>query len=347
VGFPSGRRGAPPLTRRTRLAALSALALLCSTLSPGCGGGRSTQDTAEVASSLAAIVATCAVVVGDVEVRRAGKEGWSPVTTGAVLRDGDAIRTGPGAFARVAFVSGNGLELEEQSSAVVDVARAAEIAGGAATGERVTLGSGVARGFFAEAPAAGAAPLRIRTAAGDDAQLAPVAGKGAVRFRLTATGGGTEIAVTDGEARVGARGGQVSLAAGRAVEVRADGVGAPVELIDFPPSLRPGVDARFPLSPGLRVALAWEALRAASGYRVQIARDLSFREVVLARNVAEPELGFTPPAAGMYAWRVAARDAAGRQGEYGFARRVYVDAAPPPSAARRTQAPRGAARARP
>jgi hypothetical protein len=231
-----------------------------------------TPGTEQVASSLAAIVATCAVAVGDVEVRRAGKEGWSPVTTGAVLRDGDAIRTGPGAFARVAFVSGNGIELEEESSALVDVARAAGLAAG---------------------------------------------------------GGGTEIAVTGGEARVEAGAGRVSLGAGRAVDVGAAGVGAPVELIDFPPSLRPGVDARFPLSPDLRVALAWQPLAAASGYRVQIARDLSFREVVLARNVSEQGLAFAPTGPGMYAWRVAARDAGGRQGEYGFARRVYVDQAPP------------------
>jgi hypothetical protein len=282
-----------------------------------------------VATSLAAIVATCAVVVGDVEVRRAGKEEWSAVTTGAVLREGDAIRTGPGAFARVAFVSGNGIELEEESSALVDVARAAGLAGGAAEGERVTLASGVARGFFAEGAGAAAAPMRIRTAAGGDARLAPVEGKGAVRFRLTAGGGGTEIAVTGGEARVEAGAGRVSLGAGRAVDVGAAGVGAPVELIDFPPSLRPGVDARFPLSPDLRVALAWQPLAAASGYRVQIARDLSFREVVLARNVSEQGLAFAPTGPGMYAWRVAARDAGGRQGEYGFARRVYVDQAPP------------------
>jgi hypothetical protein len=262
VSSPSGRRGATPARgpRRALLAVLAAL--LGSAPSLGCRD-RSTQDTADVESSLAAIVATCAVVVGDVAVRRAGKEGWSPVTTGAVLRDGDTIRTGARAFVRVAFVSGNGIELEEQSSAVVDLARALETASAAPAGERVMLASGVAHGYFAEGPPAGAAAMRIRTGVHEDARLAPVAGKGAVRFRLTLTGGGTEIGVFGGEARVEAGPGRVSLAAGRAVELGAEGVGAPVELIDFPPSLRPGVDARFLLSPPLRVALAWQPLLAA------------------------------------------------------------------------------------
>jgi hypothetical protein len=310
-------------SRRAR----SAIALvLAAALAPGCGRGRSARDTADAASSLAAIVATCAVVVGDVEVRRAGKEEWSAVTTGAVLRDGDAIRTGPGAFARVAFASGNAIELEEASSAVVDAAEAVAAAGGAPAGERVTLASGVAHGFFVERPQ-GSAPLRIRTPAGD-VRLAAANG-GDVRFRLTAAAAGTEIAITTGAARVAAGGGEVSVAAGRAVDVRAEGVSAPVELIAFPASLRPGVDERFALAPGLRVALAWEALPAAGGYRVQIARDLSFRAVVFSRDVTEPALVYAPPTAGMFAWRVAARDGTGRYGEYGYARRVYVDAAPP------------------
>jgi hypothetical protein len=289
-----------------------------------------TPGTEQVASSLAAIVATCAVAVGDVEVRRAGKEGWSPVTTGAVLRDGDAIRTGPGAFARVAFVSGNGIELEERTTAVVDVAAGVAAEGSAETGtERVALASGVARGFFADPASGPARALAIRTADGREARLSAAAGEQAVRFRLTATATGTEIAVTAGAASVAAAEGAVSVAAGRAVDVGPAGVGAPVELIAFPRSVRPGVDARFTHSPGAALDLAWEALEAASAYRVQVAKDLSFRELVLARDVAATGLGFSPEGPGMYAWRVAARDASGRQGEYGFARRLFVDAAPP------------------
>lgn len=322
-----GRAGVPraPGAGRRRPALAGIAAALLAALLPGCRCDRRAQGTGEVASSLAAIVATCAVVVGDVEVRRAGKDEWTALTTGAVLRDGDAIRTGAGGFARVAFLSGNGIELEESSSAVVDSARAA--AGGPPAAERVTLSSGVARGFFADERAAGAA-LRIRTAGGD-ARLEPAEGQRKVRFRISAAGAGTELAVTAGAARVVAAGAEVSLAAGRAVDLRADGVGTPVELIAYPASLRPGVDARFLRAPGLRVALAWEPLREASGYRVQVARDLSFHEVVVARDLVEPELSFAPDGPGMYAWRVAARDASGRHGEFGFARRVYVDAAPP------------------
>jgi hypothetical protein len=343
----AAERSSPGRALRTAGAALAAAVALAA-----CEKAPPPQGTAQVAESLAAIVATCAAVVGDVEVRRAGKETWSPVTTGAVLRDGDAIRTGPGAFARVAFVSGNGIELEEGATAVVDVtSRGAAAGGGGEEGtERVRLASGVARGFLADGASGAARALAIRTADGREARLSAAEGEQGVRFRLTATPAGTEIAVTAGAASVAGAEGAVSVAAGRAVDVGPAGVGAPVELIGFPRSLRPGVDARFALSPGLAVDLAWEDLPGASGYRVQVAKDLSFREVVLARDLAGTELRFAPAGEGMHAWRVAARDATGRHGEYGFARRVYVDAAPPRDlllAPEPDAVVRGGARARP
>jgi hypothetical protein len=157
---------------------------------------------------------------------------------------------------------------------------------------------------------------------------APPAGAG-VRFRLTATDAGTEIAVTAGEARVAAAGGEVALAAGRAVDLAGDAVGAPVELIPFPRSVAPAVDARFAFGARLALPLSWERVEGATGYRVQVARDLSFREVVLARDTTGTASAFAPASPGTYAWRVAARAADGRLGEFGFARRVFLDEKPP------------------
>lgn len=290
------------------------------------------------AQRLAAIVATCAAVVGDVEVRRAGRGEWSRVTTGAVLRDGDVVRTGAHAFARLEFVSGNGLELEESTVATVDVATGTGGEGAPARlDERVALASGVARGFFAGRSRAEVRPLTIRGGDGLEARLAPAGSARAVSFRLTATASGTEVAILEGAASLAARGGEVEMEAGQAVDLRGGGLGTTAELLDFPAILHPAVDQRFPLRIG-EVALAWRRAAGASSYRVQIARDLSFREIVLARDVEERGLPFAPPGAGMYAWRVAARDAAGRCGEFGFARRMYFDA--------ERLAPRGGAPAR-
>lgn len=284
------------------------------------------RPVADVASSLAAIVATCAAVVGDVEVKRAGKDEWTRVTTGAALRVGDTVRTLPGAFARVEFLSGNGIELEEGTTAVVDVAPAA-VAGGAvprAASERVEVHRGVARGFFAEKADVPVVPITVRTPGGEEARLVPAAAAPDVRFRLTATASGTEIAVTSGSASLVGRGGEVALSAGKAVELAREGLGSEVALIDFPESLQPTVDARVEIAPGVSVPFTWRRVRGATGYRVQIARDLSFREVVIAREVTDPAASFELASGGLYAWRVAARDGDGHYGEYGFARRLYA-----------------------
>jgi hypothetical protein len=103
----------------------------------------------------------------------------------------------------------------------------------------------------------------------------------------------------------------------------------PVQLIDFPQSVEPGIDARAHLVPGLTVRLAWRAVGGAAGYRVQVARDLSFQRVVRSAQVDGTELVFAPKEPGMYAWRVASVDGAQRQGEFGFARRLYCEEKPP------------------
>jgi hypothetical protein len=74
------------------------------------------------------------------------------------------------------------------------------------------------------------------------------------------------------------------------------------------------------------VALSWKAVPGAVGYRVQVARDLSFLELLRSEDVTDTGYAFRPGEAGTYAWRVAARDAAGRMGEYGFVRRLFVEA---------------------
>ena len=65
------------------------------------------KPTPEVAvAEIRAVVATCAVAVGVVEVLRPGQAFWERVQTGTTFRNGDWIRTYATAFARVEFVSG-------------------------------------------------------------------------------------------------------------------------------------------------------------------------------------------------------------------------------------------------
>jgi len=279
--------------------------------------------------SLAAIVATCASAVGEVQVKRAGQAAWEAVATGATFRAGDEVRTGPLAFVRVEFLTGGGLELEEKASVVIDVAppeKGAPDAAAAGHENRVAVKEGVVRGFLPQATE-GVEPLGIviRSADGSQTRLAARAGEKPAAFRLTSGKKGTELAVTQGEARVVTATGEKAIRRGQAVEVTQGEVSAPAELIDFPPSLEPGVDARFHFVPGLSVRLTWRAVPGAAGYRVQVARDLAFQGIDQVAEVEGTELAFSPKAPGMNAWRVAARDASGRYGEYGFARRFYAE----------------------
>ncbi len=271
------------------------------------------------AKSLAAIVASCAAAEGDVQVRRAGQGEWTPIATGAVFRAGDVVRTGPGGFARVEFLAGGGLELEADAEVTIDLVPPAAGAPEPQAGSRVSVERGVVRGFM---PArADAAPLVLRTAEGRDVRLAAAPGEKPVAVRLTRGARGTEVAVTSGEVRVG----ETKLRSGQAADVKAEGPADVVELLGFPASLEPGIDARFRWEPQLAVRMSWRPVAGAAGYRVQIAHDLAFQSVEQALDIDGTQTTLVPRAEGVYAWRVASRDASGRLGEYGFARRIYLE----------------------
>lgn len=278
--------------------------------------------------SLTAIVATCASGVGEVQVKRAGGQAWEAVQTGAVFRVGDEVKTGALSFVRVEFLTGGGLELEENASVVIDQAPPEAPAAGApaaAPENRVSIQSGVVRGFLPQATE-GAEPLGlvIRTTEGEQ-RLKARPGEKQATFRVTRAARKTELAVTQGEARVSTAKGERSLKRGQAVEVAQGEVSAPLDLLDFPASVEPGIDARFQWKPDLSVRLAWKPVAGAVAYRVQVAQDLAFQALEQSAEVTATELAFAPKAPGGHVWRVAAKDAAGRYGEYGFARRLFAE----------------------
>ncbi|HEX9051033.1 MAG TPA: hypothetical protein VF841_10910 [Anaeromyxobacter sp.] len=310
--------------RRALAAALLLAAAACKKPEPP-PAARPDSGTAEAAKSLAAIVASCAETEGEVQVRRAGQREWTTIATGAVFRAGDVVKTAPGGFARVEFLAGGGLELEADAEVAIDVVPPAAAGAPAPPPEqRISVERGVVRGFM---PAkADAAPIVLRTAEGKDVRLAAAApGEKPVAVRLTRGARGTEVAVTSGQVRVGGAQGETTLRAGQAADVRAEGTTEVVDLIAFPASQEPGIDARFRWEPQLAIRMSWRAVAGASGYRVQIARDLAFQSVEQAFDAEGTQATFVPRAEGLYAWRVASRDASGRLGEYGFARRIYLE----------------------
>lgn len=286
------------------------------------------QGAGAALQSLAAIVATCASAVGEVQVKRSGGQSWEAAQTGAVFRVGDEVKTGALSFVRVEFLTGGGLELEENASVVIDQAppeSAPGAAKAAAPENRVSVQAGVVRGFLPQATE-GTEPLGlvIRTTEGEQ-RLKAKPGEKPAAFRVTRAAKKTELAVTQGEARVATAKGERSLKRGQAVEVAQGEVSAPVDLVDFPASVAPGIDARFQFRPDLTIRLSWKPVAGAVGYRLQVAQDLAFQSVERTAEVAGTDFAFAPGMAGMRTWRVAGKDAAGRYGEYGFARRLFAE----------------------
>jgi hypothetical protein len=316
------------MTRRTVLvfAAVAALLPACKKKDEPAAPAPGAADTAQ---ALATIVASCASSIGEVQVRRAGQGDWQPVATGSVFRSGDVVRTAGGAFARVEFLQGGGLEIGENATVVVDLAAAKPAAAGGAPVQenRVSIEAGVVRAFLPAAAEGGEAlGLVIRSAEGEETRLEAGPGEKPVTFRLTRAEGGTEVAVMKGELRLQGKGGDEKVVkGGQAVDVSAAGAGELSELLGFPPSVEPGVDARFRWSPDLAIRIAWKPVAGATGYRLQIARDLAFEALERGVDVEGTQATFTPRGEGVYAWRVSTRDAGGRFGEYGFARRIYCE----------------------
>jgi hypothetical protein len=300
---PAGR-ASPPLGAAVALAVLA-----------GCEQGAPPPLPAGPARALAAIVASCASAAGIVEVRRAGQREYEEVAPGSVFRIGDELRTGPLSTARIELVAGGGLELEETAAVLVDAAP---------PDPAVAVREGVVRGVLPGAPAGGPAPAMVLST-GDGSEVRMAAQEQRTTFRVSREERGTVLAVITGRATVRGARGEATLAAGQVTVASAGGVGEIAELVDFPASVAPGIDARFQLDPALTIRLAWNSVPGATAYRVQVARDLSFQRSFMGITVHGAEVSFTPKEAGMYAWRVASVDREGRQGEYGAARRFSCE----------------------
>ncbi|MHB8419209.1 MAG: FecR family protein [Myxococcales bacterium] len=281
---------------------------------------------AEPSAAAAPPVATCAKAKGEVQVRRAGTPFFELLAAGSVLRAGDWVRTGKASFARLAFLSGGELELDAESAVRVDLAAPVEDAGAAVAGPEVALQDGQVHGFLAAGP--GLPPLVFRGKDGTELRLGARPGA-PLEYRVDGRSQGIDVAVLRGEATLVVNGIERVLREGHLSYVLGGKAGEPQALIEFPESVEPGIDARFLFSPGMSIRIEWAPVPGASGYRLQVARDLSFHDVELSLDSPSTQLTFTPSDPGFYAWRVASRDGERRLGEYGFARRIFCEAEVP------------------
>ncbi len=310
--------------------ALSALLLALS----GCGEKKKPVASGTDAGAAAAlsVIATCADVRGEAQVRRAGKPYWEPLAEGGTLRDGDWVRTLNGTHARLEFLQGGSLELSENAVVVVEMPEPSEVPQGVAPAPRVSVESGEVQATPAEPKSEDddLPPLLVRTKDGKTTVLQPQKGAEKTAFRLSASDAGVAVAVTKGHATFRTGDAQVAVPAGQAAVLGQDAPPAPVVLPDFPASVAPGIDARVLYEEGVTsTRLVWSPVNGAVGYRLQIARDFSFTIQARIIDLTLTSFSMKPDSKGLYVWRVATKAPNGVVGEYGFARRIFFEAEEP------------------
>ncbi len=299
-----------------KIARMAVVGAVC--LSAGCT--KETTAPLPSAAVLAGLVATCAEA-RRVEVKRWGEASWQPATVGAAFREGDWVRTGAQGHARIAFAAGGSLRLGSESMVII---RLGPRDGGGAS-PVVAMVAGAATGtsgpdehsFLIQGP--------------DSAQFQLVGAPGSpLDFRLTAHDAGVEVAVSSGAATLEGATGQAQLALGQAVDLGGKGLLSDVVQLPIAPlSLSPGIDTRVRWTSGMAITLAWKPVPNAAQYRVQVGRDLAMSDVVESMDTVAATYFVHPPSLGVYTWRVASQDVAGRVGEYGFTRRIFCEGEEP------------------
>lgn len=204
-------------------------------------------------------VALIRISTGPLQVRPAMTLGWQTAVRGEILHDSDSLYVPPGGEARVEFLDGTVLELDERSLVVIEPERTA--------GRSVTLRQGSVAGV------AGERPLNVTTKDGV-ATLPPKA-----IARVDVSSGSLDVTVKKGRAEVSARGTTAGVEEGARAHV--------VEGVDLLPAwpvtlLSPEAQHRvlFHGTPGA-LTLTWSA--APAGARLQLARDRLF--AFLSREV--------------------------------------------------------------
>ncbi len=282
----------------------------------GAWGGGDGSAAAKVAPAagppaaelLGAVVATCADAQGAIEVRREGAESWEPAAVGTTLRQGDQIRAGDAGSARVRLLGGGHVELAANSSVVVQAGATATSLAAAAQGTAVAVPVETAVAAVPEP-----APVEPEPEPEPEPQPEPTPPP-PDEVALTGTDTPTDSSTRADPPPTPRR-------PPRPARPRTPRPRNPRPT--YPESVSPAADARVACKPS--VTLTWRGVAGATGYRVSIGKDLTFKSLVKfveLKGGKKTFYKFTPISAGSYAWRVAARNRDGRYGEYGYARRV-------------------------
>jgi len=270
-------------------------------------------------------VGTIASKQGSVDHRPAKTLTWSSAEKSGHLFHRDALKTGAGSRAVVAFKGGGKLVIDERSLVVIEAPPKKDDP--KTPGKSAPPVARVEQGTVEGVVKPGAAPVRIVSADGKTTEI-KADGDTPVAYRVRAKKGGLEVAVLKGSAQVTSGGKTTQVAKHQAVDVSGGKVSAPIKLLSFPELSAPGVDAKIPENDEIK--LAWRSVQGAVRYRIQLSNSIDFSSVLFSTSTTAVELTIKKKLSReVYVWRVSSIDKDGREGEFGFARRFsLVDAKP-------------------
>lgn len=278
--------------------------------------------------ALDSIFATVSASDGDLSVKHAGQGVWEPGGIASPLYGGDWLRTGRGAWAHVELVGGGALDIEEEAVVVLEPLARVERSrpDTPESAPLVTIESGSVRATLSDRGGQ-ERPLWVRTAGGEPVRVDRRPEAGAADVRIASVNGQPEVSVAQGEVKISRGTEQQLIAPGGGAALAAEAL-TPLTMPSRPVLRTPTAEARLQAG---TVVLGWQASEGAASWRVQVAKDSSFRTVELSALVAEPQLELDAQP-GVHHWRAAARDASGRQSPWSLPRRLFAEREKPSEA---------------
>ncbi len=250
-------------------------------------------------------IARLADVQRDVKIRRADSAAWSNAQLGGAVMNEDALQTFANSRARVDFTTDNRLQIG-QNSLVVFRSNTADPflqkRDPAVVVMQGELGGSVNDDFGAFAVQL---PSGVAILSADAETGAPADFKLSVNPDKSST-----IAMYAGSAAIDINGKRYQVGANQALTVSEDGRTAGLSGLPAAPRIRApqgNLVAKFRDLPP-RVNFEWGRVARAQTYRLEVARDADFEEIIVDENLRDTSFTHGNLAEGNYYWRISARN---------------------------------------
>jgi hypothetical protein len=250
-------------------------------------------------------VAQLADVRREVKIRPADSVAWTDAQEGVAVNNRDALQTFANSRARIDFTTDNHLQIGQNSLVIFSSNTAdpfLQRRDPAVVVMQGELGGAVNEGYgaFAVQLPAGVAVLSADEETGEIAD-----------FKLSVNADkSSTIALYAGKAAIDVNGRNYQLARNQALTVTEDGrTGGVRKMPGAPRVTLPGRNmvAKFRDMPP-RVNFEWSPVARAQNYRLELARDANFEEIIVDEYLNETSFVHGNLAAGNYFWRVSARN---------------------------------------